>query len=238
LLEVLAETVAGSRAELDSFVEATRMFIDCYDLPEAPLGSPAPSSLALAVYLAVRYGVCAVPHIRLHDVNALALLSQIKALDFLGVNRVLLTMGDKPSIGKPVGDLDTEAAVELVKKRGFGGRVAVIISLKYSMRDIARRLESSADDYYVIRAEPRNLNVLREVYGIAKSRGKRVYVYTLVATPKNAQLFDKLNQPHVKLGELPSFLSKIREYCDGVIISSPLDREAQIEALKIARNTA
>jgi len=232
------ETVARSRSELDAFVEKTKSIVDCYDLPESPLGFPAPSSLALAAYLKAKHGVCAVPHIRLHDINALALLSQIKALDFLGINRVLLTMGDKPSIGKPVGELDTLTAVELVKKRGYRGRVAIVISLRYSTVEIARRLESSADDYYVLRAEPGNLDKLREVYGVAKRLAKRIYVYVLVASPRNAHIFENLNQPYTKLSELPSFLSTIRDYCDGVIVSSPLDSEAQIEALKLAKNLA
>jgi len=235
-LEVLVETVARSRNGLESFMEKTRGVVDCYDLPESPLGMPAPSSLAVAVYLRTTYGVCVVPHVRLLDVNALALLSQIKALELIGIDRVLLTMGDKPLVGKPVNDLDTESAVALVKSKGFKGRIAVIASLKYSLDKIAERVRGGADVFYVLKAGPGSLGKIESLYRLVRDAGKQMYVYVLVGSPRNMHMLEAIGQPYVKPGELEDFIRALRNVSDGVVLSSPMDEDNLVRSVALAHS--
>ena len=79
MLLMLLELAVQRRDVLDGVVPNVEDLIGCFDVPESPAGYPAPASLTVATYLKAKYGVCAISHVRLCDVNELASRSVIKS---------------------------------------------------------------------------------------------------------------------------------------------------------------
>ncbi len=224
-MKVFAETVVTSLKKLDEFVSKSSNVIDCYDLPEAPAGYPALSSIALAVYLKTRYGVCSIPHIRLYDVNKLALLTIAKTVEVFNLNALLITRGDPPKYGNIVSDLSTEEAIELIKRHGYRIKLAILVSLRYSLKDILERVSKKADMLFILRVGKSSVDKLQKVYSEAKKLGKEVYAYILIGSERNIELFEQLSQPYIHYRDIEGFLADIKNYVDGVILSSPRDKE-------------
>jgi len=232
---MLLELVVQRRKVLDEVVTNVKDLVDCFDIPESPAGYPAPASLAVATYVKAKYGVCAIPHVRLCDVNELALRSAIKAARVFDLNALVVTVGDPPRYGRCASDLTTDEAVRLIKELGYGVRVGSIISLRYDLRDIEERLSNDSDFYYVLRLDESSFSKYEEVVDMARSYGKELYPYVIVVTPANEELLNRLGQPRIKLVDLRPFIQKLRGRCSGLVVSSPLEHQLLPQILGAVR---
>ena len=233
---LLLEVVVRRRELLDKLVSDVRGCVDCFDIPEAPAGQPAPSSLAVATYLKTGYSACVIPHVRLLDLNELALRSVVKTVRFFGLDGLLVTMGDPPKYGTPVSDLTTDEAVRLIKDLGYGIRVGSILSLRYELEQIEERLTGDADFYYVLRLDEGTLSKYVQVFDKAREHGKELYPYVLVSTSANEEVLRKLGQPYVTLDDLPLLIGKLKAIADGLVISSPLEYDLLPQILKVVKS--
>lgn len=236
MVVILLEVTVRSKVLLDKLVSASREYVNCFDIPEAPAGHPAPSSLAIATYLKTKYRACAIPHVRLHDVNELALRSIVKAISFFDLDGLLVTMGDAPKYGSCINNLTTDEAVDLIKGLGYGVRVGSILSLRYGLRDIEDRLAGSADFFYVLRLGEDTFSKYVQVLDKAREHGKELYPYVLISTSVNEEVLRKLRQPYVTLDDLPLLIEKLKTIADGLVISSPLEYDLLPQILKVVKS--
>ena len=80
-----------------------------------------------------------------------------------------------------------------------------------------------------------NLDKFAKVSEKAKSLGRKLYPYVIVATERNIDLLSKIGQPYVTLDRLELFLTKIKHLVNGIIVSCPKDRRGLIKALHAAK---
>jgi len=233
--DVLARLVLEVSGDLDYYYGISRGLVDCFDVPESPLGYPGVNSVASCVYLKTRYGVCCIAHVRLYDVNSVALHSLAKAVETFGIDGLVLTMGDRPKIGSSVDELHTVSAIDSLKKSGYCIRIGAILSLRYGLEDIINRLRIGADFFLVLRLGLETLDKYRKIYRHARDLGKGLYPYIIVATDSNRKLLARIDQPCVEVNEIRDFISEIKNYVDGVILSVPREKERLREILKIAK---
>jgi len=93
-----------------------------------------------------------IAHVRLADVNHLGFLSLAYAAQFFGVDKLLVTTGDPPKVGKSVGQLTSEKALELARNYNIKKlKIGAILSLRFPLEKIYERLEKGFDLYLVLR---------------------------------------------------------------------------------------
>ncbi|MGC9072306.1 MAG: hypothetical protein ACP5HK_06415 [Acidilobus sp.] len=235
-MELLAELTP--RRTLEKTVGAARelsRYADAIDVPDAPLGLPAPSSPIISALIRNLLSPPpeVVAHVRLLDLSELGAVNVAQALEVAGVSRLVLLRGDRPALGDPC-DKEPERVLASVRSIGLRIRLGLLLSLSKPFSEVMRRLSAGADFYFVTR--PWRSGLLRTVSSEARRRGARTYVYLVVETPRNAHLLPSI-PPEEKLseGSVREAVSSLEEAVDGVIISSPGDREVLLRSLREAR---
>jgi 5,10-methylenetetrahydrofolate reductase len=222
-LEYIFELVPSRRSDVDRIISVSHGFFKYYTIPEAPGGYPGIFSLATALYVKMRFEEGAIAHVRLYDINRLALLSIANAVREYDVDGLLLLRGDKPWKGGIVEDIGSEDALRLLRRKGYGFPKGLLLSLNYNMEEIMERLNLTADFYYILNYYPERRSMLGEVWKTASRQGSKVYVFILLGIGRNKELFRKLGQPYVEARNLKDILHDISGAADGVILSSPLE---------------
>lgn len=220
-MRIIAELPPSiSREVLINRIKAISQYTSYVDIPDSPMGKPSAHAIAVGV-LAKEGGLAPIVHMRLRDLNLLAYRSLLGAMKLLGLEHVVLLMGDPPSVGLPVDHLSTESAVPMAKE--YGLRVGVMVSMR---RNYAERLKIGADFFLVLNLEtPSSLEGLESL---------ELYPYLIIRTDKNSKILERLGQPSVELRALRSFIEELEPYVDGAIISAPGDFEAELTALALA----
>lgn len=205
---------------------------DAIDIPESPMGKPIAHAAVLAALINSKYGTPVIPHIRVSDVNTVALLSLMGGLAAAEVREAVLLRGDPPEEGAPVEELTVEDAAALVKKRlrGKSPRIGAMLSIRQPMERIEARLRADIDFYMVLRALS-NLEKLDRVSRLASRLDKELYAYLIVARPHRLAALKAMlgDQPVYLPEEALTVAEKIEPLVDGVIVSSPGDVEAVVE---------
>ncbi len=219
----LFELVPWSRRDVDRLLDAGRDVFDAYTIPEGPGGYPGLFSVATAMYIKLMYGFSVYPHLRLYDINRLALLSIANAIREYGIDGLVLLRGDKPWRGGIVEDIGSEEALELLRKKGYVFRKGLIISLNYPLDKIKERIDLGADFYHVINYGEDREDKLVRVCRMGRERGSDIYVFILLGFGRNIELFRKLNQPFIGVDELRDHMELIMDNCSGIVLSSPFE---------------
>jgi hypothetical protein len=230
-LEYLFELVPWNKGMVDEIILHGKDFFQYYTIPEGPGGYPGIFSIATAMYIKYRYGYHVLPHIRLYDINRLALLSIANAIKEYGLDGIVLLRGDKPWKGSIVNDLGSEDALKLLKKKKYGFLKGLILSLNYPLEKIIERLKLKADFYHVINYGIGREELLKSVYKEARNLGVKIYTFILLGIGRNEELFKKLKQPYIKPEELKDQLIVLKNISDGVVLSSPFEPLEGIDTL-------
>ncbi len=237
-MEVWAELAPSkSRGKLVERASRLRGLVDCFNVPEAPLGRPKAHAIAVAHVVSEATGVPVVANLRLLDVNANGLVSLANAARLLGLRGLVLLRGDPPAYGRPVKDVGTEEAVRLLAGMKLGLQLGVILSLAYPPEAIASRLSLPLDFVLVTRMwKPEQL--MAEPIQAARGRGVRVIPYIVVAEADQArEVYEMLkgHQPVYEPEEAGDVASSLVGVADGVLVSSPLSEKALVEAVRSVR---
>lgn len=199
-------------------IRAIRELVEEVDVPDSPLGRPSAHAIAVAS-LALQAGLDPIMHMRIRDINLLALKSLLGAAKLLGIRRVVPLTGDPPALGTSVDQLKTEDAVRAAKEEGLV--VGAMLSMR---RNYAERLRIGADFYLVLN--------LKRPEDMESLRGVEAYPYLLIRTSRNAELMARLGQPTLSLDEVNRFLDALHSYgVKAVVVSAPGDFEAELAAL-------
>jgi len=206
------------------------------------MGIPKPSSVVIGTALrqSLGYGYKVIAHVRLGDVNPVALASLVMGAEVVELDGILITVGDKPAYGTFVNQMYTDHAIEFLRNT-IGVRIALgaILSLRYDLNAISSRVRKPFDFFHAMRVSRNNIDVLSRVSEIVSSLGKKLYAYIIVATPRNREFVEtELKQPFIGINELRSFVEDVKDLVNGVIISCPLDGEGRIEAVKLLHRIA
>ncbi|NON61530.1 hypothetical protein [Acidianus sp. RZ1] len=186
---------------------------DGYDIPDSPMGIPSILPISLALIIRQRSdSKRIIINQRLLDVNELfvnSLSLTAKAFNL----EIAFTKGDKPKVGKEVGYLSSQEAVNIAKR--YDVRSGMMVSLRKSREEIIARLESNADFLLGLHFSLKNLDNLDI---------SRIIPYVIIKTEKNKELLSQLNQPTFSESELPQLITDLRERgISTILLSSPKD---------------
>lgn len=199
--------VAGSLSE----------YYDWIDVPDAPMGKPNYNSPIVSTFLAA-HGYKVIAHLRVVDVNVIALKTITKTAGSLGVKRIVYLRGDPPTQGGPVHQVTPEQAVSYALSRPEAPEPGLLVSLRKPMEAIKERLQVGAR-FYLALNYTRDPEATRKLEAIL-SVGSKVYVYYILQTGE---------EKYVDEGRLPArlegYINALPEGVSGLLISYPRSME-------------
>ncbi len=235
MVRIIAELEPSkNREKLISYLNRLVANVDAVDIPEVPMGRPIASAPVLAAHFKAIYGDTEfIPHIRVIDVNRVGLLSILGGLHVANIREAVLLRGDDPVEGVKVEDITVEEAAVLAKQRlrGRSPSLGAMLSIRYPLSMIEQRLNASLDFYMVLRGL-HSYEKLVAVSGLAKKYGKKLYAYVIIASDRNRAMLKEMlgDQPVYNVEDVETVVERLAPLVDGVILSSPGDREAIIMA--------
>jgi len=217
--------------------EETKDLVDGWNVTDSAAGRPAPSGTAVSCVLKTKYpDKIVIPVFILHykgpvEVGGLAL-----AADAVGLDGLVLTMGDVPKYGEPIKMLkSSEEAREFLRKtvRIKNLKLGCLLTARRSVEDSIARVRNPWDFVFFMRLEDKSLPTLEEIAKECKRLGKPIYSYFLVETPKNVDIIKMIGWPvTTTMDRVEEFAAKLEDLVDGIIVTCAGDYEGDIELLE------
>ncbi|MCX8176147.1 MAG: hypothetical protein N3E48_02805 [Candidatus Bathyarchaeota archaeon] len=217
--------------------EETKDLVDGWNVTDSAAGSPAPSGTAIGCILKTKYpNKIVIPIFILYykgpvEVGGLAL-----AADAVGLDGVVLTMGDIPKYGEPIKMLkSSEEARDFLRTivRIKNLKLGCLLSARRSVEEVITRAREAWDFIFFMRLEETSLPVLKQLAEECRRLNKPIYSYFLVGTPKNAEMIKRIGWPTTTtMDRVEEFAAKLNGVVDGIIATCAGDYEGDIELLK------
>ncbi|MEM2393518.1 MAG: hypothetical protein QXW82_06950 [Candidatus Bathyarchaeia archaeon] len=235
LMKILHEFVP-SRKFL-KLAEETKDLVDGWNITDSAAGVPAPSGTAVGCVLKTKYPEkMVIPIFILHykgpvEVGGLAL-----AADAVGLDGLVLTMGDVPKYGEPIKMLkSSEEARDFlrtnVKLKNL--KLGCLLTARRSVEETIARARDAWDFIFFMRLEDKTFPTLEQLAGECKRLNKPLYAYFLVGTPKNAATVKLIGWPITTTMErVEETAAKLDGMVDGIIATCAGDYEGDLELLK------
>ena len=217
--------------------EETKDLVDGWNITDSAAGMPAPSGTAVGCVLKTKYpDKMVIPIFILHykgpvEVGGLAL-----AADAVGVDGLVLTMGDVPKYGEPIKMLkSSEEAREFLRKtiRVKRLKLGCLLSARRSVEDCVARVRGDWDFIFFMRLEEKSFNILEAIAKECKNLNKPIYSYFLVGTPKNAEIVKMIGWPvTTTMDRVEETVARLEGIVDGIIATCAGDYEGDKELLE------
>jgi len=222
MLELVAELVPPrSPKALLATARALQAYYDWIDIPDAPLGKPNYSSPIAATFLAA-HGFRVIAHLRVADVNVIAMKTITKTAGSLGVERIVYLRGDPPTQGEPVNQVSPEAAVKYALTRPEAPEPGLLLSLRKPLQAIQERMRAGARFYLVLNYRPDNDRREKLVHVLRS--GARTYIYYVLTSREADTVKEEKRIPATLLDTIESLPPGVT----GIVISYPPDMETII----------
>lgn len=217
--------------------EETKDLVDGWNITDSAAGVPAPSGTAVGCVLKTKYPEkMVIPIFILHykgpvEVGGLAL-----AADAVGLDGLVLTMGDVPKYGEPIKMLkSSEEARDFlrtnVKLKNL--KLGCLLTARRSVEETIARARDAWDFIFFMRLEDKTFPTLEQLAGECKRLNKPLYAYFLVGTPKNAATVKLIGWPITTTMErVEETAAKLDGMVDGIIATCAGDYEGDLELLK------
>jgi len=217
--------------------EAVKDLVDGWNVTDSAAGIPAPSGTVVSCVLKTKYPEkIVIPIFILHykgpvEVGGLAL-----AADGIGLDGLVLTMGDVPKYGEPIKMLkSSEEAREFLRTtvRLKNLKLGCLLTARRSVEDSIARVRDAWDFIFFMRLEDKSFPTLEQVAKECKRLNKPIYTYLLVETPKNLETIQMIGWPvTTSIDRVEEFVARLEGLVDGVIATCAGDREGDIELLE------
>jgi len=217
--------------------EETKDLVDGWNVTDSAAGVPAPSGTAVSCMLKVKYpDKMVVPIFILHykgpvEVGGLAL-----AADAVGLDGLVLTMGDVPKYGEPIKMLkSSEEARDFlrttVKVKNL--KLGCLLTARRSVEETIARARDAWDFIFFMRLEDKTFPILEQLAKECKRLNKPIYSYFLVGTTKNAEIMKIIGWPATTTMEhVEEAAVKLEGVVDGIIATCAGDYEGDKELLE------
>jgi len=217
--------------------EEVKDLVDGWNVTDSAAGVPAPSGTAVGCVLKTKYpDKVVIPIFVLHykgpvEVGGLAL-----AADAVGLDGLVLTMGDIPKYGEPIKALkSSEEAREFLRTtvRVKNLKLGCLLTARRSVEEAIARVRDTWDFIFFMRLVDKSLPMLEQIAGECKCLNKPIYSYFLVETPKNAETIKMIGWPATTtIDHVEDFAEKLEGIVDGIIATCAGDIEGDKELLK------
>jgi len=217
--------------------EEIKDLVDGWNVTDSAAGIPAPSGTVVSCVLKTKYpNKIVIPVFILHykgpvEVGGLAL-----AADAIGLDGLVLTMGDIPKYGEPIKVFKTsEEAREFLRTtvRLKNLKLGCLLTARRSVEDNIARVRDAWDFIFFMRLEDKSLPTLEQIAKECKRLNKPIYCYLLVETPRNAETIKMIGWPvTTTMDHIEEYVAKLEGIIDGVIPTCAGDHEGDKELLE------
>jgi len=217
--------------------EEVKDWVDGWNVTDSAAGIPAPSGTAVSCVLKTKYpDKIVIPIFILHykgpvEVGGLAL-----AADAVGVDGLVLTMGDVPKYGEPIKMLkSSEEARNFLRTnvRLKHLKLGCLLTARRSVEDSIARVRDDWDFAFFMRLEDKSFPILEQIAKECKQLNKPIYSYFLVKTPKNEAIIKMIGWPvTTTMDQVENYVEKLEGIVDGIIATCAGDHEGDKELLK------
>ncbi|MEM0095108.1 MAG: hypothetical protein QXL77_03085 [Candidatus Bathyarchaeia archaeon] len=216
--------------------EEVKDFVDGWNITDSAAGMPAPSGTAVGCVLKTKYpDKIVIPIFILHykgpvEVGGLAL-----AADAVGLDGLVLTMGDIPKYGEPIKMFkSSEEARDFLRNtiRLKNVKLGCLLTARKTVEETIARAKEPWDFVFFMRLEDKTFPMLEQVAKECKRLNKPIYTYFLIGTPKNAEMVKMIGWPTTTtIDRVEEVASKLDGLVDGVIATCAGDYEGDKELL-------
>jgi 5,10-methylenetetrahydrofolate reductase len=211
--------------------------VDGWNITDSAAGIPAPSGTVVGCVLKTRYPEkTVIPIFILHykgpvEVGGLAL-----AADAIGLDGLVLTMGDIPKYGEPIKAFKTsEEARDFLRTtvRLKNLKLGCLLTARRSVEDNVARIKEPWDFIFFMRLEDKSFPALEQIAKECKRLNKPIYCYLLVATPRNAETIKMIGWPvTTSMDRVEEYVTKLEGIVDGIMPTCAGDHEGDKELLE------
>jgi len=219
------------------FAEETENLVDGWNVTDSAAGMPAPSGTAVSCVLKTKYpDKIVIPIFILHYKGPVEAGGLALAADAVGLDGLVLTMGDIPKYGEPIKMLkSSEEAREFLCKtaRVKNLKLGCLLTARRSVEDAIARVRGAWDFIFFMRLKDESLPALEQIAKECKRLNKPIYSYFLVGTPKNAEIVKMIGWPvTTTMNHAEEFAAKLEGTVDGIISTCAGDFEGDKELLQ------
>jgi 5,10-methylenetetrahydrofolate reductase len=217
--------------------EEVKDLVDGWNVTDSAAGMPAPSGTVVSCILKTKYpDKMVVPIFILHykgpvEVGGLAL-----AADAIGLDGLVLTMGDVPKYGEPIKMLkSSEEARDFLRTtvRLKNLKLGCLLTARRSVEETVARARDAWDFIFFMRLEDKSFPTMEQVAKECKRLNKPIYAYFLVGTSKNAETVKMIGWPvTTTMDRVEGYAKKLEGLVDGVIATCAGDYEGDKELLE------
>lgn len=217
--------------------EETKDLVDGWNVTDSAAGRPAPSGTAVSCVLKTKYpDKIVIPVFVLRYKGPVEAGGLALAGDAVGLDGLVLTMGDVPKYGEPIHMLkSSEEAREFLREkvRLKNLKLGCLLTARRSIEDAIARVRDAWDFIFFMRLEEQSLPALEQIAKECKRLGKPIYSYFVVETPKNAEIIKMIGWPVTATMEnVEEFAAKLEGIVDGIIATCVGDYEGDKELLE------
>jgi 5,10-methylenetetrahydrofolate reductase len=158
------------------------------------------------------------------------------AADAVGLDGIVLTMGDVPKYGEPIKMLkSSEEARDFLRETMHikNLKLGCLLSARRSAEESVARVGDAWDFIFFMRLEDKSLPVLDQIAKECKRLNKPIYSYFLVGTPKNVEIVKMIGWPiTTTMDRVEEYVTRLEGLVDGIIPTCAGDYEGDKELLK------
>lgn len=211
--------------------------VDGIHLTDSVLGIPRVSSVTAAGYIKEHIGSIKLScSVRVRDRNFTSLCQTVSDAILIGVDSMLVLMGDEPAGGPRDSGLRPSTAVKMLAKEGYGSSIKLDLSFPAKVNDrFAPSVQKKIDakPHSLVTQSISSLSDLGEIVDLAKPHGIKVSAVIMVPSEKNRQSASIIGLDWSDYEKEPAdFVKKAARIADTVLLTSPNSFGSGVQLLK------
>ena len=206
-------------------------------LTDSVLGIPRVSAVTAAGYIKKRVEETKLScSVRVRDRNFTSLCQVVSDAILIGVDSMLVLMGDEPADRPGDSGLRPSAAVKMLGKEGYGSTIKLDLSFpakvkNRSAQSVQNKLE--ARPHSLVTQSISSLSDLGEIVDLAKPHGIKVAAVVMIPSGKNRQSASIIGLDWSEYEKDPvDFVKNAARIADRVLLTSPNSFSSGLELLK------
>ncbi len=206
-------------------------------LTDSVLGIPRVSSVTAAGYIKSHVDTGKLScSIRVRDRNFTSLCQAVSDAIMIGVDSLLVLMGDDPADGPSDSGLRPSAAVRMLSKEGYSSNIKLDLSFPAKVKDksapsVLSKLEARPHSF--VTQSISSLSDLGEIVDLAKPHGIKVAAVVMVPVEKNRHSASIIGLDWSEYEKNPAdFVRHAARMADRVLLTSPNSFGSGLELLR------
>jgi 5,10-methylenetetrahydrofolate reductase len=224
------QAMAGRASKLASLVSGLH-------LTDSVLGIPRVSGVTAAGYIKERVNTVKMScSVRVRDRNFTSLCQVVSDAILIGVESMLVLMGDEPADSPGGSGLRPSAALKMLGKEGYRSSIKLDLSFPAKVRNrstpsVQNKLE--ARPHSLVTQSISSLSDLGEIVDLAKPHGIKVAAVVMVPSENNRQSASIIGLDWSEYEKDPvDFVKKAAMIADRILLTSPNSFSSGLELLK------